>query len=154
MVRTLGFLALLLIIVAGIGFYKGWFSLTTTRDDGNQVNINLTVNKDKLKEDVSRARDKAREIAARAAEGTPKTPAPTDQQTITGRINRVETDSQRLVVSIGIVSVPFQLNPATRVRVNNRDGRVADLRPGDQAAVTFKVENGKNAATTVAVSRT
>jgi len=53
------FLIVLLLIVAGavgLGFYRGWFHLTS---DGaaDKSNITLTVDKDKVQQDKQKARD-------------------------------------------------------------------------------------------------
>jgi len=53
-------LAVLVICLVGIGFYRGWFSLSSSRPqtDGDKVNVNLTVDKGKMKSDVKRAEGK------------------------------------------------------------------------------------------------
>ena len=52
-----------LICLVGIGFYLGWFSLTNPSPDaeGNKVNVNVSVDKDKLKSDVKNAKEKIKE---------------------------------------------------------------------------------------------
>lgn len=54
-------LVLLVLILCGVafGFYRGWFALTSPQDtESNKVNINLTVDPDKVKEDAQKVKDK------------------------------------------------------------------------------------------------
>lgn len=50
----------MVLCVVGFGFYRGWFSLTTSSPEpgNNKVNINLAVDPDKAKADVKSATDK------------------------------------------------------------------------------------------------
>ena len=53
------FLIVLLLIVAGavgLGFYRGWFHLTSDRS-ADKSNVTLTVEKDKVRQDKQRAQD-------------------------------------------------------------------------------------------------
>jgi hypothetical protein len=54
------FLIVLLLIVAGVvglGFYRGWFHLTSDRAT-DKSNVTLTVDKDKMQQDKQKAQDK------------------------------------------------------------------------------------------------
>ena len=52
-------LVVLAIVVVGVGFYRGWFALSspTTDTGSHKVNINLTVDPDKVKADVEAVRE-------------------------------------------------------------------------------------------------
>ena len=54
---------MLLICLIGIGFYRGWFRLSTQNIDpkGNKVNVNMSVDEGKMKSDVKRAKQKVKE---------------------------------------------------------------------------------------------
>ena len=54
----------LVLCVVGIGFYQGWFVLASHGggDEGNTVEVNLTVDPDKAKEDANAVEAKAREM--------------------------------------------------------------------------------------------
>ncbi len=55
-------LVVLLICLVGIGFYRGWFSLSNSTPDkeGNKVNVNVSVDKGKMKSDVKKAEEKVK----------------------------------------------------------------------------------------------
>jgi hypothetical protein len=56
------FLMVLLVLVlcgVGLGFSRGWFSLTSPRDtESNKLNLNLTVDPDKMKQDAGEVRNR------------------------------------------------------------------------------------------------
>ena len=57
-VRTLLFVVFLLLIgIAGLGFYRGWFRLSTNSAD-QKPSATFTVDKDKIHEDEQKAKDK------------------------------------------------------------------------------------------------
>lgn len=55
--------AVLLVLLVGIGFYLGWFSLTRSNPEpeGEKVNVNLSVDKAKMKSDIKKAEGKVEE---------------------------------------------------------------------------------------------
>ena len=62
----IGVLLLLLFCVVGIGFYRGWFTLSSRDTGSNQTDIKLTVDGDKAKEDVDKVKDKTTELVDQA----------------------------------------------------------------------------------------
>ena len=60
-------LFVLVLVLVGVGFYRGWFSLSSHgRDESNKVGVNLTVDPDKAKEDAEKVIDKTTELGDRA----------------------------------------------------------------------------------------
>jgi len=75
MKRLLTLLFVFAVILIGVGFYRGWFTLSRPEVDkgSNKVELNLTVDQEKMKEDVNSVKDKAHELtdgAKDVAEGT------------------------------------------------------------------------------------
>jgi len=60
MTRFLGMLVVLLALVAGIGYYRGWFH-AQSRDINGQRTLKLTVDEDKLDQDKDKARQEVRD---------------------------------------------------------------------------------------------
>ena len=56
-------LVVLLLCVVGIGFYRGWFGVSSPKPDteGDKVNVNLSVDKGKMKSDASKVETKVKE---------------------------------------------------------------------------------------------
>ena len=69
MTRLIGIVVLVLICVAGLGFARSWFSVSTDQTDAanHNVDINLRVDTDKVKADVETVKDKAAELTGNDA---------------------------------------------------------------------------------------
>ena len=57
-------LLLVAILLVGLGFYRGWFALSSPAPEAgsNQVNINLATDTDKMKQDADIVTDRATEL--------------------------------------------------------------------------------------------
>ena len=75
-------LIVLVLLVVGLGFYRGWFALSGSNADkgSNKVNVNLTMDGDKIEEDAQTVKDKAAELTGQATPepAAPSVPAPTN----------------------------------------------------------------------------
>ena len=68
--RTLMFVVVLLLVgVAAFGFYRGWFSFSTTGTD-QKPSATITVDKDKLHADEEKAKDKVQGLGHKASKAT------------------------------------------------------------------------------------
>jgi hypothetical protein len=70
-------LFLLLLCAVGFGFYRGWFALSSPSSDTepHQVNVNLAIDADKVKDDAKRVRDATTELTEKPAPNKPDAPA-------------------------------------------------------------------------------
>ncbi len=63
MKKTLLVLSVFLAVVICIGFFRGWFSLTTTRETlSNTVDVNLKLDADKMKQDATAVEEKTKSL--------------------------------------------------------------------------------------------
>ena len=58
---------LLLVAIAVLGFYRGWFRLSTANTD-HKPSATITVDKDRIQEDEQRAKEKMRNLGQGAKE--------------------------------------------------------------------------------------
>ena len=68
-------LVVLLICLVGIGFFRGWFSLSSPNPgpQGDKVNVDLSVDKGKIESDVKKAEGEVKkEIKELEGKGKPK----------------------------------------------------------------------------------
>ena len=80
MKRLFAVLIVLALVVVGWGFYRGWFALSSSEaDQGNKVNVNLTVDGDKVQEDVEAVKEKTAELTESVAGPETKPSEPADQ---------------------------------------------------------------------------
>jgi hypothetical protein len=58
-------------LVIGLGFYRGWFTLSSPSSDtgSDKVNINLTVDQGKVKEDATTVKNKTSELVGKVTQG-------------------------------------------------------------------------------------
>lgn len=72
-------LVVIVLLVVGVGFYRGWFAFSSgTSDAGsNKVDVNLTVDGDKIQEDGEAVKQKATELTGQVAEEANKIGGPT-----------------------------------------------------------------------------
>lgn len=59
--KLLGVLLGLALVLTAIGFFRNWFNVTKT-EEGTDTNINLKIDRQRIKEDVDRVREKASEL--------------------------------------------------------------------------------------------
>jgi hypothetical protein len=65
------FVVLLLLVVAGVGlgFYRGWFGFSTSRDpETGKTEAQLSIDQDKMKADVKKTKEKVGGVASQAKE--------------------------------------------------------------------------------------
>jgi hypothetical protein len=69
MKKTCLFLTLLTAIVVSVGFYRGWFSVSGSRDAVSQkVDVSLTVDPEKAEADAELVKDKAKDLTGSGAD--------------------------------------------------------------------------------------
>ena len=61
--KLFSFFLVVLVIAVCIGFVRGWFSLTTTRETlGNKVDVSFKVDPDKMKQDANVLEEKTKSM--------------------------------------------------------------------------------------------
>lgn len=69
MKRFRSLLIVLTVIVVSLGFYRGWFAVSGSREAvSHKVDVNLTVDTDKVKEDAETVKAKANELTGKSIE--------------------------------------------------------------------------------------
>lgn len=68
--RVMKTIVVLGLCVVALGYYRGWFTLTSQGQDAesNKVGVNLTVDPDKVKEDVGRVKEKTTGLGNQATD--------------------------------------------------------------------------------------
>jgi hypothetical protein len=65
-------LVLLAVCVIGLGFYLGWFGISTAKETTGKTGVNVTIDQDKIKADAEKARQKAKDVLNRGTTQTEK----------------------------------------------------------------------------------
>ncbi len=69
-----GVAIVLLVVLLGLGFYRGWFQLSTNRTD-DKPSATITVNKGKIRADEKKAKEEMADFGQKAKEKTGTRPA-------------------------------------------------------------------------------
>ena len=77
MKRFIAVVVLVVLLLIGVGFYRGWFAASNSEAGkaSNKVNVNLTVDRDKIEEDAEAVKNKTTELTGKITNPTPE-PAP------------------------------------------------------------------------------
>lgn len=63
MKRFLSIVFVLAIVVGGLGFYRGWFTMSSDGDtQSDKIDVNLTIDTVKVKEDADALKDKTKSL--------------------------------------------------------------------------------------------
>jgi len=73
---------------------------------------------------------------------------------VRGKIASVRLDENKFVLTETFRNLTFEVNNTTRVLINDREGKLADMRPGDEAAVAYDKQGKRLIALTVRCTRT
>jgi hypothetical protein len=68
-------LLILALVAAGIGYFRSWYTVTRV-DVEQQTNINVQINRQRIREDVDRATEKVRQITGQSPSGNGEQPPP------------------------------------------------------------------------------
>jgi len=127
------------IAVAVLGYYRGWFFLATADDlRRDEFNVDLRVDKGKVKSDVEAAREAARGLGENAQKSLKDA---THSETVKG----VVTDATPQHVTVK--------------RADNSEVQIAltpeavEIKVGDRVQIVCVTENGQRVARTIAVER-
>jgi len=72
--RIFAFLVVIAIGVAVLGYYRGWFTVSSSSGD-HEAGVNVTIDKDKLKEDKEKAKQQIKEKTKGLSDKANKEPA-------------------------------------------------------------------------------
>ncbi len=138
--RTLILLCVVALVAAGaMAFAVGLVGITTDHPEGRYV-VNLTINTSM----IYPATPTAEPNSHNGVESTND-----NLLEVKGKITAVRVEKSELVLSENVKNWTFQLAKDGRVYLNDRESRLADLKPGDEAAVTFDRQGQQLFATVV-----
>jgi hypothetical protein len=63
-------LFLFLVAIVGLGFYQGWFHLSTDSTADHKPNVTFTVDEDKIEQDKKTAKEKMQDFGHKAKDKT------------------------------------------------------------------------------------
>jgi hypothetical protein len=140
MSRLMIVLVLLVAGVVGLGFYRGWFSVTSDSTDAKS-NITLTMDQDKIQEDTKSATDSVQGLGQEAEDEVEAVGEKSmgeksmDEKSMDGTLVSVSGDTLTMTNEDG-TEHSHALVAGAEVTRDGKVGEVADLRPGMRLRVT------------------
>lgn len=139
MLRLLGFVMLVLLILGGIGYYRGWFDV-----ESNDGKTTLSLDNERAKEDLAKGKEKAGDLLDRIGDAIAA-------KRLEGEVTKVDAGGRTLRFR------PEGQDDSLAVRVPSddvvkRNGDAAalhDIEIGDHVTVKFVEEDGEAVATEV-----
>lgn len=163
--KLIGTIVVLIVLVAGLGYYRGWFSISRTDAPGSDdVGVGVSIDRSKAKGDVAQAGEKLRDLTRRGKEeiksaaGSDERPSSSDEMpaegvaTAAGKIVSIEPAGSLTVETDDGRSLQIEVPVAAGVTVDGRDATTAALRSGDQIVVHYESAEGKNVARDLSVT--
>lgn len=160
-------IAVVLLVAVGVGaaFYLGWLNFSTAYSpDNSQSEVRLTLDKEKVKEDIEAVKKKARETTEKISEGAKDIKEKATDvkervdtvvlgKTLDGTLESVDLGKNELTVTgkDGKDNLTVKVDGQTKIRVGDRDGTMADLKKGDSVSVTHMLKDGVDVALVVIV---
>lgn len=145
-----------LIVGGGVAYWLHWWRIDTvpSQDDG-ETKVQLTVDKDKMNKDVRSAKGTIKDDVEKLKEGVhEKRKAQPRGLLVEGTIRAIDPGNHTLTLMNGEnEEVTVRTDAATRIRVGEKEGTLADLKIDDSASVTYESAKGEEAAKSVTVKK-
>jgi hypothetical protein len=148
-----------LAVVVAIGWSRGWFALSTSQDQRNdQVDIDLRVDRAKVRSDVSAARERAEELGKSAAKQAEKLVKPNESvasETASGIVTEIRHMGKELDIrTTADRSLSFVVQEGAEIASDGGTVALESLKPGQHVRIDFQVSRGKNVARRITIQRT
>lgn len=147
--------ALLCVIGIGAAFYLGWLNLSTDSSlDSRRSEVTLTIDKEKVKEDIDAVKQKASEVGKSIRQtAKDKKDVLLLGKTVDGHLTAVDTVKKEVTVQSndGKDTITVQVDGQTKIRVGDRDGTLADVKAGDTVTLVHMPKDGIDTAVSLTV---
>lgn len=137
--KLLGFVFLLVLVLAAFGYFRGWFSVTTAHAGGANE-VTLTIDQDKLSGDTSAAAAGLGRLSARALEAVKslgRKVGPGESE-LPGTIETVDLAARNLKVNVGTETIDLQVPAAVPITRNAVAMGFEQLVPAAKVKLFFK----------------
>jgi hypothetical protein len=134
--RVLGFLFLVVLVVAVVGVFRGWFTVATTSHAGETKNVTVGVNTDRMREDAAKLAELPERVAAQVRAMGKKVSA--DESEIEGTVMTADTPARRLVVTSGAETLDLTVPSTVRIERGGESVTFEQLRPSSRVRMRFR----------------
>jgi hypothetical protein len=156
MIRKFGFfgmigvVAVCLLVVAGLGLYFKWFSISSNTG-GDTPDVNVSLNKPKVEHDVKAAEESAKHGAKSVSD---KVHGLFGEKTIVGPIHEITSDKQELtILDNDKKDVTIKVVASTSIKIGDKASSFSDLKGDDPVSVKYEAKKDGNVARTITVQK-
>ena len=128
--KSLGYLFFLLVCVGVVGFFRGWFTFTTSTSSGH-TDVTLGVDGDKIAKDALVSKKVPSKAAAAATVGA------NAGTTIEGRVTAVDAAAQDLTIEVTAQRSVHHIGNAVVITRDGASIAFAQLRPDMRVRLRF-----------------
>jgi hypothetical protein len=161
MLRFFSFLlCLALVVLIVVAFTRGWVNVSVfNKEDRNESGAAVTIDKNKIKDDVAAAKQKVNSTlksdASKPDEGKADDRKPDDgkpagkqQSQIEGKVKKVGASDLVLTTETD-KSLELKVARETEIRIGNEKGTLKDFRPGDHVTASYVTVDNQRVATSL-----
>lgn len=131
------FLLLLIVVVIGVGFWQGWFVISSQDEEGRgRTDVTLTIDKDEIQRDVDSAVEATRRETREVGK---KIEAARDINSVEGVVQSVDTQKGLVTVKTDDGEVKsFPVGDETEISAAREGLGLDDLAAGDNVIVVYQ----------------
>lgn len=149
-------LVVVVIVGCGVAYWLHWWRVDTVPSNADgETKVQLTMDKNKMKKDVRAAEGAIKDDVEKLKEAVhAKGKAQPAEVLVEGTIHAIDPGNHTLTVrNDKNEEVAVRTDAATRINIGDKEGKLADLKIGDSATVTYESAKGENAAKSVTVKK-
>jgi len=137
--RYLGFLFVIVLLLAIVGYFRGWFSVTTTAAAG-KTGVTLGVDNDKIADDTKAAGAKVGELSAQAAEIVRSLgrKVGSEESELEGTLTAVDLAARDLTVTASSRTIDLHVPTGVPIMRDGKSAGFDELQPATRVKLSFK----------------
>jgi hypothetical protein len=132
-------LVTLLLVFVIVGWFRNWYNVAG-RDDAQQVEFGVQINKEEVGRDFGKLRDETQRL-------TESVQVAAEMSTLEGVA--VSSSATQLVVRVGERDIPVAVDNVTQYYTGEQQSDLQSIRPGEQVRVTYQETDGQKRASRV-----
>lgn len=136
--RALGALFLVLLVVAAIGWFRGWFQVSTTHAGGRD-RVAVTVDRDRIEGDAEAAKQQVADLVD----------GKSDWDDVAAEVVAVDVAARTLRIRVGDASVEMPVAGDAAIVAGTRSIPIDALHAGDLVRVTTTRIEGRSIVTRI-----
>ena len=144
-------LLLLVVVVLVAGFALDWFEFEKGKSADGKTKFGLVVDDDKIDEDTAKAKEVAKDLAGRAADGAA---AMLGDGTVDGKVSALDLEAGWLSVKTDEGIVEIAVDGDVTLKSKAADATLGSLAAGEDVRVFYEEKDGVKKATRVRLRET